>query len=177
MCGPGGVGKGTVAAEVVRRVPMLELSRSWTTRAIRPGESPDAYTFVTRERFVAAVEAGFFLEWEEFGGQLYGTPRPEGGVGSVLLEIDARGATTVRRLEPSSLIIGLEPPSLEVLRDRMARRGDGEHHIERRLAIASEEMVLARTVADHIVVNGDLANTVEEVVGLIEAWMVARSRG
>jgi len=165
----------------------LALSISWTTRKIRSGESKDAYVFVSRERFLAAVDAGFFLEWEEFGHNLYGTPHPNAGAGpnagvgpngghsAVLLEIDAKGARTVRRLEPSSLIIGLEPPSLAVLRDRMVGRGDSPEHIERRVRIADEEMALARSIADHVVVNDDLGSAVDEVVHLIEAWLGARS--
>jgi guanylate kinase len=159
----------------------LALSISWTTRKIRPGESEDAYVFVSRKRFLAAVDVGFFLEWEEFGHNLYGTPRPNAGAGpngghsAVLLEIDAKGARTVRRLEPSSLIIGLEPPSLAALRDRMGGRGDSPEHIERRVKIADEEMALARSIADHVVVNDDLGSAVDEVVHLIEAWLQERS--
>ncbi|WP_276958065.1 guanylate kinase [Ferrimicrobium acidiphilum] len=176
LCGPGGVGKGTIASEVVMRLPYLALSRSWTTRERRDGESADAYTFVSRERFVSAIDAGFFLEWEEFGGYLYGTPRtaPEDGR-VLLLEIDAKGARTVRGLEPSALIIGLEPPSLHTLRDRMAQRGDDADHIARRIAIATDEMDIARSVADNVVVNNDLDTSVAEVVALIEGWLAKRS--
>ncbi|WP_298347752.1 hypothetical protein [Ferrimicrobium sp.] len=178
LCGPGGVGKGTVAGEVVKRLPVLSLSRSWTTREARPGESVDAYTFVNREQFLAAARDGFFLEWEEFNGNLYGTPRASPRPGSVLLlEIDAKGARTVRRLSPTALIIGLEPPSLATLGERMAQRGDDTRHIERRLAIAADEMRVARDVADWIIVNNDLPETVDSVVERIEDWLATRTRG
>ncbi len=130
---------------------------------------------MSRERFASAIDAGFFLEWEEFGGYLYGTPRtpPEDGR-VLLLEIDAKGARTVRGLEPSALIIGLEPPSLDTLRDRMLKRGDDPDHIARRLAIAADEMGIARSVADNVVVNNDLDVSVAEVVSLIEEWLARR---
>jgi guanylate kinase len=131
---------------------------------------------VTSGQFASAIDAGFFLEWEEFGGYLYGTPRtaPEGDRVS-LLEIDAKGARTVRGLEPSALIIALEPPSLDTLRDRMTLRGDDAGHIARRLATALDEMDLARGVADDVVANNDLRTSVAEVVDLIEVWWAERS--
>lgn len=158
---------------MVKRLPVLSLSRSWTTREARPGESADAYTFVNREQFLAAARDGFFLEWEEFNGNLYGTPRVSPQPGSVLLlEIDAKGARTVRHLSPAALIIGLEPPSLATLGERMAQRGDDARHIERRLAIAADEMSIAREVADWIVINNDLSDTVDAVVERIQAWLI-----
>jgi len=165
------VGKGTVAAEVARRLPWIVLSRSWTTRPPRPGERPDAYTFVSRAEFEKAIARGDFLEWEQFNGQLYGTPRVGVPTGSVLmLEIDVKGAATIKRLEPDSLVITLEPPTFDALAERMAARGDDEGQIRQRLALAEWEMREGRRIADAIVVNAELDATVQRVVELIRSW-------
>ena len=157
------------------RVSRARLSRSFTTRPRRSGEPGDAYHFVTREEFEERISRGLFLEWEEFNGNLYGTPSGSVEEGEILvLEIDVKGARSVKRVDPSSLVIALEPPSLGVLEDRMRLRGDPEDHVRVRLKLAVEEMAEARELADLVLINANLEETVERAAAAIAEWASQR---
>ncbi|HXA33074.1 MAG TPA: hypothetical protein VNV87_12505 [Acidimicrobiales bacterium] len=174
LFGPGGAGKGTVAGRVVASDPHLWLSRSWTTRARRPGEADDAYVFVDRPTFEARVAEGGFFEWAEFLGNLYGTPVPDPPAGSdVLLEIDLQGARQVREKQEDAVLILLTVPSAEVQMTRLRARGDDEAHVQRRLAAGSEEERQGRLIADAEVVNDDLVQATAEVAGIVDRYRSA----
>jgi guanylate kinase len=173
VCGPGGVGKGTVVARLVAEDPRLWLSRSWTTRDQRPGEPDDAYTYVDRETFEAKAAEGGFLEYAEFLGNLYGTPWPDADADhDVVLEIDVQGAGQVLERDPSALFILLEPPSPEVQAERLRGRGDPPEQAEKRIAVAQAELAEGRRLGAVRIVNDDLDRTVRDVRRLIE-----RARG
>ncbi len=175
LSGPGGAGKGTVVERLVADDPTLWLSRSWTTRARRPGESDGSYVFVDRDTFERHIEAGGFLEWTEFLGNLYGTPTPTAPDGcDVVLEIELDGARQIMALEPEAVVILLEPPSPEVQAARLAGRGDSPEAVERRLAKGREELTTGREMTDRIVVNDDLATAVAQVAGIVEAARASR---
>lgn len=168
ICGPGGVGKGTVARRLVGLDPKLWLSRSWTTREQRPGEDEDAYVFVTREAFEAKAAAGGFLEWAEFLGNLYGTPVPEAPEGGdVMLEIEVQGAAQVVERDPDALVVLLTAPSQEDYEERMRGRGDRPEKIRERVHAARKEMAAARELGAVEVVNDDLDRAAAEVHALI----------
>ena len=159
---------------LLERDPQLWLSRSWTTRARRPGEAEDAYVFVDRPAFEARIADGGFIEWAEFLGNLYGTPVPERlpGGKDVVLEIEVQGARQVLALDPEALCIFITPPSPEEQERRLRYRGDPEEVVQRRLAKAAEEADAAAELGAIEVVNDDLHRCVDEVLGIIE-----RARG
>lgn len=171
LFGPGGAGKGTVAAQLVEQDPRLWLSRSWTTRLRRTGEPEDAYHFVDRSTFEDRIAADGFFEWAEFIGNLYGTPLPDPPPGSdVLLEIDLKGARQVVAKRPDACLILLVPPSPEVQAKRLRDRGDDEEHVAKRIAEGVEEIGAGRTVAHAEVVNDDLVQAVVDVAGIVERY-------
>lgn len=154
----------------MQRVENLWLSRSWTTRARRDGEPPDAYAFVDRSAFEAHAARGGFLEWKAHFENLYGTPVPDPPPDhDVLLEIDVYGGADVKRRDPSAVLILVLPPSAEVQEQRLRGRGDRVETIASRLARAAEEERVGRVLADHVVVNDDLSRAIDEVVGIVEA--------
>jgi len=176
VSGPGGVGKGTIVGLLVEQDPQLWLSRSWTTRDRRPGESADAYSFVDRQMFEDRIEAGGFLEWTDFLGNYYGTPTPEhAGTRDVVLEIEVDGATQVKQQFPEAILIFVLPPSREEQQRRLRGRGDPEEKVEQRLQKALDEEPIGLQISDHVVVNDDLADTVREMLAIIESHRSAAS--
>ena len=172
VSGPGGVGKGTIVDALVQRDPDLWLSRSWTTRERRPGEREDAYVFTTAEAFEEHITAGGFLEWTEFLGNYYGTPRPDhlegAGAPDIVLEIELDGAQQVKRQYPQAVLIFVLPPTRDEQERRLRGRGDPNDKVQARLRKAELEEPVGRDQADHVVVNDDLDRTVEEMIAIIE---------
>lgn len=128
--------------------------------------------FVDRDAFLAAMEQGQFLETNEFAGngQLYGTPWPEPTDDlDIVLEIDVNGARQVKQRHPDAVTILVTPPSREELERRLRTRGDDDEHVRRRLDLADYEITAGREIADHVVINDDLAGAADEVARILEA--------
>ncbi len=175
LAGPGGVGKGTIAGQLVALDPRLWLSRSWSTRTRRAGENPDAYVFVDRAQFDEHERAGGFLERNEFHGNLYGTPRPSVDADrDVLLEIDVNGARQVREQVNDALLLFVDAPDREVQRRRLQGRGDPPERVEARIAEAERERRDAVALDCVFLVNDDLDRVVAEIRQLIDVARKAR---
>jgi guanylate kinase len=173
ITGPSGVGKGTLVAQLLGKHPQIWLSISATTRQPRPGEvDGEHYFFLSREHFQAQVASGGFLEWAEFAGNLYGTPRQpvEEQLAQgrpVLLEIELEGARQVRQTFPAAFQVFLKPPSFEELERRIRGRGtDSEAAILKRLERGRIELQ-AEAEFDATVVNGELADALAQLEQLM----------
>ncbi len=168
ISGPGGVGKGTFVNALVERDPNLWLSRSWTTRGQRPGEPNTAYVFTDQSSFEDRIARGGFLEWTKFLGNYYGTPMPDLVDGrDVVLEIEVDGASQVKRLRDDAVLIFVLPPSRDEQQRRLRGRGDPEDKVDQRLRKALDEEPVGLAIADHVVVNDNLQQTVEEMLTII----------
>jgi guanylate kinase len=172
---PSGAGKTTLVERLVEQMPNLRMSRSYTSRESRPGETDGVdYNFVSRERFEAMIAAGDFLEWADVFGNLYGTcasdtERLLADGSDVVLVIDVQGARQVRALRPGATTIFVMPPSYPVLEQRLRGRSkDSEAAILRRLQVAREE-VASFVEYDFVVVNDELTAAVDRLRGIVLA--------
>ncbi|MFC0528536.1 guanylate kinase [Phytohabitans kaempferiae] len=182
LSGPSGVGKDSVIELIRARSPWVWLSVSVTTRKMRDYEVDGVhYFFADRAEFEQMIASGQLLEWAEFAGNLYGTPRGpvEEKLRSgepVLLKIDLQGARQVRAAMPEAQLVFLAPPSVEELKRRLIGRGtDDEETIRRRLAHADEELAAEREF-DVTVVNDYVERAADELVSLLGSSFLAPAR-
>ncbi len=175
LSGPSGAGKGTLVERLLQARPDCVFAISATTRPRRDTETDGVqYRFITREEFEARRARGWFLEWAEVHGELYGTPVQEVDEGIargrvVVLDIDVQGGASVRRVRPDAVSVFIYPPSLESLLARLhGRATDREDVIATRLANAPGE--LAQYVHyDYLVVNDDLDRATAQLIAVHDA--------
>lgn len=172
---PSGTGKTTVVERLVQVVPELALSRSYTSRPARPGETDGVdYNFVLRSRFEEMIAADDFLEWAEVFGNLYGTcaadvERHLASGRDLVLVIDVQGARLVRQRCKDTVGVFVMPPSFSTLEQRLRGRSkDSEAAIQRRLQTARDE-VAAYAEYDYMVVNDALDGCVDRLRAIVLA--------
>ena len=179
---PSGAGKTTLVERLVEHTPSLKMSRSYTSRAAREGETDGVdYNFVTRSTFEAMAAAGEFLEWAEVFGNLYGTGASDtetllASGHDVVLVIDVQGARKVRARGIETTTVFVMPPSMAVLEQRLRGRSkDSETEIQRRLQVARDE-VAAFAEYDFVVVNDELTSAVDRLRSIVIAERARRAR-
>ena len=179
--GPSGSGKDSVLELLRDQVDDVQLSVSLTTREKRAGEQHGVhYFFVTREDFERKIAAGEVLEYAQYNGQYYGTPKTavdewlaQGK--TVILEIEVQGAEDIRRIYPGCVGVFLLPPSIETLRQRLrGRRSNTEEDIERRIGIAKQEIPHALNY-DYCIMNDKLDQAVQDFHAVIRAEQLRRN--
>lgn len=175
---PSGAGKTSICREILRMLPNVRFSVSFTTRPPRPGERDGKdYHFISAEEFRERIARGEFVEWVENYGQLYGTSKKtmdaflDQGY-DLILDIEPRGAKAIREAFPRAVFIFILPPSLSELKARLARRGEDGSVMERRLQSSLDEIREALWY-DYVVFN----DRIEEAVDRFRAVYIAeRSR-
>ncbi|HET9274820.1 MAG TPA: guanylate kinase [Gemmatimonadales bacterium] len=174
LSSPSGGGKSTIARHLLEAREDVTFSVSATTRAPRAGEVDGReYHFLDRGTFERRVRAGEFLEWAEYGGQLYGTllEEVERGLGAgkhVVLDIEVQGARQVRARFPNSVHVFVLPPSAAQLASRLRDRNtEDSPTLQQRLSIAADEL-LAAPEYDYAVVNDDVVEAVAQVAAILD---------
>lgn len=183
LCSPSGAGKTTLTRELLRTFPEFTFSVSHTTRKPRPTEVDQRdYHFVERNHFEELIRAGFFLEWAEVHGNLYGTGVAElerakrEQKRGVVFDIDYQGARQIKALIPDTVGVFILPPSMPELKRRLrGRASDDEATIQRRYAKARVE-IEHYGFFDYLVVNDDLEHAQARLRSIVYAEQSRRFR-
>lgn len=174
VSGPAGVGKGTVVSLAQERNSDIVFSVSMTSREPRPGEKDgENYFFVSREKFLEMVNENMLLEWVEYCGNFYGTPRlyieeqlEQGNI--VLLEIEVEGARNIKQQYPECVSVFITPPTVTELRKRITKRGtESPEIIEKRMQRAIKELEHMDNY-DYIIKNESVEESVKQFLEIIE---------
>ena len=172
LSGPSGVGKGTIAKQLVKRNANISLSVSCTTRKPRDGETNGKeYFFIEKEQFLSKIESDGFLEYSNHFENYYGTPKDfvlkKLVDNDVLLEIDVNGGLNVKKSYPDAVLIMIAPPSIDELEKRLIKRNtETLEKIKLRMQRIDYELEKSY-LYDYTVINDDLENAIEQVEKII----------
>lgn len=171
--GPSGVGKDTLLELLYKKKPDLRRSISATTRKKRKNEVDGKdYYFISKEEFELMIQSGNILEYTKYGDNLYGTPKKpidewlKDGK-SVILKIEVHGAKQIKQLYKNSVAIFILPPSIEILEERLRKRGtEDESDLQKRMNIAISEIAQSSEY-DYVVYNDNLETAVDEIIEIL----------
>ncbi len=179
---PSGAGKSTLCQKLIKTVPRLKLSVSYTTRSPRKGEITNVhYTFVSKNKFKEMINRGEFAEWAVVHGNLYGTSakrlRKEIKKGyDIILDIDTQGAMQMRRSVQNAAYIFILPPSMKILKKRLHNRmSESSEEINKRLKKAKDEIASYKNY-DYIVVNNDLKKALRDLEFIVMSKRLMTNR-
>lgn len=175
LSGPSGSGKGTILSSLVKENKNIWVSISCTSRSIRGSEQDGIdYYFLTRKEFEKKIEDNGFLEYAEYNGNYYGTPKDEienkleNGI-DVILEIEVQGALKIKKLVKEAIFIFILPPSMEELKSRLEKRGtETEEKILKRFKTAYQE-INELNKYNYVVVNDEIGKAVDKINAILKA--------
>lgn len=174
LSGPSGIGKDTVLSHLAKDFPINKVVTA-TTRSPRENETDGVdYDFLTKEDFQQKIREDYFLEYAEFSGNFYGTPKKnvekllnEGK--NALLKIEVQGAVNVKKLLPEAILIFLAPPSISLLEERLRHRNtDSEEDIQKRLKTAEKELEYIKHY-DYLLINEDSRETAKILKNILSS--------
>ncbi len=182
VAGPSGSGKDTLFKELFKRKPEIKFSISSITRPMRVGEiEGEKYNFITREKFLSMLENDELLEYNEYIGNYYGTPKApviaaiENGQ-DILIEVDVNGAKAICEKLPEAVTVFIMPPSYQELKRRLSGRGtETQELIDKRMKEALNEIARAAEF-DYIVVNDDIQTAVDDIIEVISSSRLTLKR-
>ncbi len=182
VAGPSGSGKDTLFKELFKRKPEIKFSISSITRPMRVGEvEGEKYNFITREKFLNMLENDELLEYNEYIGNYYGTPKApviaaiEKGE-DILIEVDVNGAKEICQKLPEAITVFIMPPSYKELKRRLSGRGtETQDLIDKRMKEALNEIARA-TEFDYIVVNDDIDTAVDDIIEVMSSSRLTLKR-
>lgn len=180
VIGPSGSGKSSFVEKAISEMDALEDITTYTTREKREGESDgNPYYFIDRADFEDRIKNGFFVEWAEVHGSLYGSANEQFISAwqrrhTIIMDVDVQGAKTIKNKYPHAFTIFIKPPNIAELRKRIAKRdGDRTKNLELRMANAETEMKLADTF-DAQLINDDFDSSYTEFKKMIEEYLQSK---
>ncbi len=175
ISGPSGSGKDTLLVELFKKCPQIKFSISSVTRDMREGEKEgEKYNFISREKFEDMIKNDLLLEYNEYVGNYYGTPKlpvleaTEKGE-DIMIEVDVNGASNIRKKLPEVISIFIMPPSFEELERRLSGRGTETTEVIKKRMENSLNEIKRATEYDYIVVNDDICVAVDDIISIIKS--------